>query len=251
MNRLWATAIRDARLQFRNGFYYAAGFVALFWVGLLSVLPKTDLSQVAAPVILSNLLINTFYFVGGLVILEKGEGALAAQAASPLRNWEYLVSKAATLAALALLENLILVGAALAFGLLAPPAPLLLVVGILLAAIFYTLVGFLVIIRYDSLNEYLFPSFFFTTVFVPPFLYFFGLWPGCPAGPAADCGLAGWVVYLHPLQATLVLVDGAFRAVTGWLLLYGVGYSLLWIAAALWLARRAFNHFVVRAEGAG
>lgn len=32
MKRLTSTIICDVHLQVRNGFYYAAGFVALFWV---------------------------------------------------------------------------------------------------------------------------------------------------------------------------------------------------------------------------
>lgn len=232
MNRLAATIASDIRLQFRNGFYYAAAFVAFFWIVGLSQVPAGGLRWLMPVFILSNLLINTFYFMGGLVLLEKGEGTLLAQVVTPLRTWEYLASKIITLTLLSLVENLLIVG--LAYGPNFDPLPLL--AGISLAAAIFVLTGFVAVARYDSINEYLFPSFLYTLAFIPPFLDYFGLW-------------TGWLFYLHPLQAPLRLTAAAFQPVAAWQWLYGLLYAGLWIGLFFLWGERAFARFVVAAEG--
>jgi fluoroquinolone transport system permease protein len=234
MKRLTATIACDIRLQLRNGFYYAAAFVALFWVSALNQVPLENLGWLMPVFILSNLLINTFYFIAGLVLLEKGEGTLMAQVVTPLRTWEYLASKVITLTGLALLENLLIVG--LGYGLDFDLLSLLL--GMILAAAVFTLTGFVAVSRYDSINEYLFPSFLYTLLFIPPFLPYFGLGES-------------WLFYLHPLQAPLLLTKAAFQPVALWQWLYGVLYSGLWIGLLFGWSRRAFTRFIVATEGAG
>ena len=86
-------------------------------------------------VVFGNLVAVNFYFMAGLVLLEKWEGTLEAQVVTPLADWEYLVSKTVTLAALSLVEQFVIVGSAygLGFGVGA------LIGGVALAAILYTL----------------------------------------------------------------------------------------------------------------
>ncbi len=233
MSRLSATVARDFRLQFRNGFYYAAGFVALFWILALTSLPAESLRTLMPVFVFSNLIISTFYFIAGLVLLEKGEGTLSAQVVTPLRDWEYLASKVITLTALAAGENLLIIG--IVYGLRFNLPALL--AGIVPAAAMMSLTGFVAVSRYQSINEYLFPSFLYTLAFVPPFFDYLGLWNG-------------WLFYLHPLQAPLLLAAAAFRPVAGWQWVYGVLYSAVWTALFFQWSRRSFARFVV-AGGTG
>lgn len=239
MKRLISTIVRDVRLQVRNGFYYAAGFVALFWVLALTQLPAMShaladgLGWLMPAFVLSNLLINTFYFVAGLVLLEKEEGSLMAQVVTPLRTWEYLASKVITLTLLSLLENLLIVGVGYGLGF----NPLALLLSVVSAAAIFVLTGFVAVSRYDSINEYLFPSLLYTLAFVPPFLDYFGLWKSR-------------LFYLHPVQAPLVLAKAAFQPVPAWQWLYAVLYSGLWIALSFVWSRRAFAQFIIAAQGA-
>ena len=85
--RLLRTIVIDVRLQFRNGFYYASAFVAVVLVLFLSQLRAVDLGPWWPAIILENLVINAFYFMAGLVLLEKGEGTLEALVVTPLRDW--------------------------------------------------------------------------------------------------------------------------------------------------------------------
>ena len=231
-SRLFSTVAHDIRLQFRSGFYYASAFVAVVMVLFITGLPDFDMRPLWAPIILENLVINAFYFMSGLVLLEKGEGILQSLVVSPLRDVEYLGSKVISLAILSSFETVLIVA------LVSGPAlnwPLLLL-GVLILIGVLALYGFVVVVRYDSISEFLMPSVLWTFAISLPLLYYFGLW----RTP---------LMFLHPLQAPLVLIQGAFQSVPGWQITYGLAYGALWLAMTLLLSRRAFHRFVVRQEG--
>lgn len=232
MSPLAATIACDVRLQFRNGFYYAVAFVLAAILIVIRLLPDFEWGPVLPPFVLGNLSLATFFFIAGLVLLEKGEGTLEAQIVTPLTARGYLASKVLTLTALSLAENLLIVviTARLDF------APLPLVLGIALASALYCLAGFIAVVRYDSINELLFPTIVWVTLFSLPILHYAGLW----TSP---------LVYLHPFQAPLVLLGGAFSPLAGWEWLYGIGYAALWIVAAFVWSARAFRRVVVAAVG--
>lgn len=233
MSRL-ASAIRwDFRLQFRNGFYYASAFVAVVMIVLLRQLSGVDLGPWWPALILENLVINSFYFMSGLVLLEKGEGVLEALVVTPLRATEYLASKVLTLGALSIVETLAIVVLVSGFGFRWG----YLVAGILFLMAMYALYGFVVVARYDSISEFLLPSALWTLGYSLPLLYYFDIWR------------SGWM-FLHPMQAPLVLMEAAFFPVPGWQIAYGMGYSVLWTAVAFYASRRAFHRFVISKEGA-
>lgn len=232
MKRLLTTMMCDIRLQFRNGFYYAAGFVAVVMALLLSQIRLVEIGFLLPIFVLGDILVNTFYFVGGLVLLEKGEGTLTAQVVTPLRKGEYLTAKATTLALLALIESLIIVIAAYGLGFAVLP----LVAGVVLLAVLYVFYGFIVVARYDSINSYLLPSIAYTTVLSLPLIDYLGLWQS-------------WLFYVHPIQAPLLLLRAAFQPLATWQLIYGVLYSALWIGLMYLASQRAFDRFVVGREG--
>ena len=182
--------------------------------------------------ILSNLIINTFYFMAGLVLLEKAEGTLIAQRVMPLRVWEYLISKVTTLTLVTVCESFVIV----LFGYGATFGAVQLLLGVVSSAVLLVLVGFLIVIRYDSINEFLFPSFVFSLVLVLPFLSYFGL-------------IGSWWIYLHPIQGPLLLTQAAFGRIENWQLWYSLLYSALWSGIVLFLSRRVFEQFVIATEG--
>lgn len=232
MNRLLSTMRWDMRLQFRNGFYYASTFVAVFLIIVVSQLNVPNLDFILPAFIFGNILTNTFYFIAGLVLLEKGEGTLEGLVVTPLRDAEYLLAKVITLVILSILETAVVVVAVYGLGL----NWLWLLAGILLLGALYALSGFIFVARYDSINEFLFPSVIATAVLsIPVFSYL---------------GLDSWLFYLHPMQAPLLLLRAAFTPVAPWQLVYGVVYALLWCSIAFYLARRAFYRFVVLKQGA-
>jgi len=232
MKRLLATLRIDFRLQFRNGFYYAAAFVAtLMVIGLLQI-PMQSRSLILPVMMLQNLTISTFYFTGGLVLLEKGQGTLEAQVVTPLHTREYLAAKVISLGALSLAESLIIVVAVhgMSFGIVSMSA------GIILMGAFLTLFGFSVVARYDSINEYLLPSVVYLFALSIPILAYFDV-------------LESWLFYLHPMQATLLLIKAAFTPVQPWQIVYGVLYASLWVGLIFLWADHSFRRFIVRKEG--
>lgn len=235
MRRMLSALRWDVVLQFRNGFYYVGALFVLLWVGLLRQMMNDApfVGSLAAPVFLMlNMLITTFYFVGGLVLLEKGEGVLDGLVVTPLRGWEYLAAKAVSLTFLAMLESILIVG--LTVGATFQPLPLL--AGMALLGGLYVLLGFVAIARYDSINEYLLPSGVLVALLVLPLAGYVGLWQST-------------LFYLHPVQPALVLIRAAFVPVASWEIVYGAAGAALWLALSYVWARRAFCRFIVRTAG--
>jgi fluoroquinolone transport system permease protein len=228
MSRLFATVRCDLRLQIRNGFYAATLFITAFWAVLLLQAGALDLRWLLPPMVIGNLLIGTFFFIGALVLLEKGEGTLAAQVVTPLRVGEYLSAKLITLSSLALIETMILVPVIAGWRFDA----LLLVVGVSLAAVLYSLFGFIAVARYTAINEYLLPSGVYIAELWIPLLAYMAQW-------------RPWLLYLHPFSAPLTLVEAAISPTTPWQIMYGLAYSALWITLLSIWSGRVFRRWLI------
>lgn len=235
MNRLLATIRCDLRLQQRNGFYYATAFVVAVYALGLSQLhtagAQLNLAWLLPAVVLNNLMITSFYFIGALVLLEKTEGTLTAQVVSPLRAGEYIAAKVITLSALALIYNLAVVVLVVGSGF----GALALIGGVGVAAALMVMAGFVAVARYDSVNEYLLPSLPYAAGLMLPLAYMFG-W---------DSPL----LYLHPLGGPMLLLRAAFTPASAWQLASGTLASALWLSAGAWLCRRSFQRFVIGRAG--
>jgi fluoroquinolone transport system permease protein len=223
MTRLAATLQTDVQLQLRNGFYLATAFVVAGSIAILRSLPTEAAALLLPVVLLENIVINTFYFVSALVLLERGEGTLAAQSVTPLRENEYLASKLATLTALSLVESLLIAtGVAGLDGRL-----LVMLFGIVLAATIFCLSGVALIVHYESINEFIMPSVVYTAVLSLPILGYFGV------------GAREWYL-LHPIQGALELMQMQ-TTYTPAGLAYAIGYPLLWLFPLFLWSRRALR----------
>ena len=236
MKRLVASIRLDARLQLRYGLYAVTGIVVAVWAIVLWLFADAlrPLAALLVPVFVAgNLLMTTFYFVAALVLFEKGEGSLAAIATTPLRDGEYLLSKVLSLTALALVESLVIVallsGTDARWGLLLPASALL--------AAIYTMLGFIAIVRHDSINEFLIPSLGYVFALTLPLVGHFGL-------------VDSMVFLPHPMEMALVLMRGAYAPEPVWKLAVALCGLVAWFAAAFLWARARFDRFVVRTAGA-
>ena len=224
MSRLRPTVRLDAFLQLRSGFYYAAAFVTLVWVALLYPLPATILDLAVPLVVFTDLAVTGYYFIAGMVLFEKGKETLYALVSTPLRFREYLISKLATLRALAVVVSLVVAAAGYGFGFNA----VMLVLGVISMSLISLLVGFIAISPFDSISSYLIPSGI-------PFL---GLWESP-------------LFYLVPTQGSLLLLGGALGAgsLAVWQILYAVFYQLLCIYGLVFLAYRTFDRYFMARKG--
>jgi fluoroquinolone transport system permease protein len=223
MTRLAATLQTDVRVQLRNGFYLATAFVVGCSIALLRLLPNDVAALLLPVVLLENTVINTFYFASALLLLERGEGTLAAQSVTPLRSDEYLASKVMTLTALSLLESLLIATAGTGLD----GRLLVLSLGIALAAALFCLSGIALIVHYESINEFIMPSVLYTAVLSLPILGYVGV------------GAREW--YLpHPIQGSLELMQMQ-TPYTPARLAYAIGYPLLWLVPLSLWSRRALR----------
>jgi fluoroquinolone transport system permease protein len=236
MKRL-VTAIRlDVRLQLRYGLYAVTAVVVAVWaiaLWLFAEALRPHAAMLVPVFIAGNLLMTTFYFVAALVLFEKGEGSLSAIATTPLSDSEYLLSKVLSLTALALVESLVIValltGAETRWGLLLPASALL--------AAIYTMLGFIAIVRHDSINEFLIPSLGYVFALVFPLV--------------GQFGLVDTIFFLpHPMEMALVLMRGAYSPEPPWKIAIALAGLVGWFVATFLWARNRFDRFVVRTAGA-
>jgi len=232
MNRYVSVLKWEIIRQYKNGIYFVSLFVLILWISLFSQIKTISLIGLVPMFILGNLSLTTFYFLSGILLFEKGEGSLEAQVTTPIRSWEYLSARVITLSLLATLENLIITIALVGWHFNFIPVLL----GTFLAGCLFCLVGFLTVIRYDSINEFLLPSFLWMLLTSLPIVS--GLWL-----PNA------FFWYLHPIYGSFKLIASGFQPEHNWIL----GYAVLFPIGTLMLlgnwSLQAFNRYVVRSEG--
>lgn len=233
MKRIISTILWDIRLQWRNGFYYAAMFVVVLWVLLLRTQPQENVSFFVPVLLFGNIVMNAFYFIGGLLLLEKGERTLEAQVVTPLRTGEYLFSKVFTLTMLSVVESFVIIFMAVGFDFSILPV----LIGVVLLAVMFALAGFMFVVRYDSINEYLFPSILFQSILSMPVLFYF-----------LKMKEAAWF-FLQPFQPPLELIVAGFQPVETWRIVYSLLYGGLWVWILYQMSQRAFYRFVVTQQG--
>lgn len=186
------------------------------WTLVLLALPAR-VAQRVGPVILT-IDTATFgaFFIAALVLFERGEGAFAALTVSPLRFVEYLGAKVAILTGLSMLSA---VPIAIAAGMNLTMALL----GVALLSVLFLVLDFALVVRQRSLTGFL-------TVAPLPLV---------PLIAAPLVHLTG--VVDHPLLY-VVPTTGATDVIRGTGTVPALGYLIVVIAAAAWLARWRFTH---------
>lgn len=143
----------ELRLQYRYGIHAAyAVVVALYVTGLLA-LGEAAPSWFVGILIYSDPAVLGYFFLGGLMLLEKGEGIRAALAISPVTAGQYLASKTITLTGLAILAVIAIAGVKASTA----DWPLLLTT-VALTSINYIAIGIVVALRFRTVNTYLIGS---------------------------------------------------------------------------------------------
>lgn len=217
----------DVKFQVRHGFYYAYLFVTVFYIAALRLVPETYSTLAVVLIIFTDTSVLGFYFIGGIMLLEKGQNTLESLFVTPLRMSEYIWSKAASLTMLSLLSSL----AIAVFTLGAGVNIALLTLGVGLGSVFFTLLGFALAARARSLNQYFFYS-IPVAIFDLPLLKYLGL---------PD----NWLYYLLPSQPELLLIEGAAGSITPGQTLYAVVALCVWIAVAYRWAQSWFYRYTV------
>jgi fluoroquinolone transport system permease protein len=218
MTAMLAALRWDVVLQARNGFYWASAFLVAMMGALLLYVPETARanSAVWVPAILAiNLQITTFFFVAGLMLLERDEGTLAALAVSPLSPSGYLAMRTFSLTGLAALETVALVW--IGFG--TTGSWWLMLAGTAALGAIYTGFGAAIAVRYESVNALLLPASAFVALLLLPLLPHFGLAPRMP-------------FLVHPLEPPMTLLRAAYSVIDRTEVVFGAAGSVGWSAFA-------------------
>lgn len=235
MTRLTQSISLDTRLQTKNQLYSITVGAALAVGIALGYFFSQEALKIAIPIFFLFASSGTGYlFVAALILFEKQEGTLDALITTPLRPDEYLSSKIISLSVLALVEiGVILVTAWLIWYGPAGVNWLWLVLGTMLMQMIMTILGIIVVVRYDRINDFLMPTLLVGLGTQIPFLASLGIW-----NP--------FFFYLIPTYPPFLLLQAAFIPIPTWQLVYGLIGSLTWIAIFYVWARRAFDRHVIR-----
>jgi len=239
MSRLFSAMKMDVILQIRT---------SLYTIGIgVGVLIAIALSQLTTPAqqyfIIPTLMLlviggSTMLYVSAMITFEKEEGTLMAIIVSPVRTSEYIWSKIITLTALASLESVVMIGGTILImswssEVIWPNIPLLLI-GIIAIGVIYTLVGIILIVRFDSITDFLVPMSGVAVILQLPFLYFLG-WVEHP------------LLLIIPTSAPTIIMQGAYIDLVMWEWLYGVSYTtVLLIGLTVWAHRAFYTHIVMK-----
>ncbi len=239
MSRLLSAMKMDVTIQLRNKLYVIGIAAAVLVAVALALLFSADTLYLGVPTLM--LLVvggSTLLYVAGLITFERDEGTLSAVIVSPLRTSEYLWSKIITLTALATLECAIMIaGAMLILSRDAPVAipniPILLV-GVVSLGVIYTLMGIILVVRYDKITDFLVPMAAVAVVLQLPLLHFMDLVPSVL-----------WLII--PSSASTMLIRGAYIPLSTAEWLYAIGYTAAQlIVLAIWAYRAFQTHIIMK-----
>lgn len=231
----WTSALRlETTTQVRQRFLHAAALSGLLWLTLLLPMPAQVRPIVEPYVLVGDITIIGFFFIGGSVFFEKQERTLGAVICSPLRFWEYLSVKITVLMAVSVFVALVVVGLTHGVG----AEMVTVVAGVVLGTLVMLLAGFVSSLPFSSVSDWFLSTTVPLALLALPVLHLSGVWPNP-------------VLYLIPTQGPLLLFGAAFDQLTlaPWQIGYALGYPLMCAAGLYWLARTLFVRYVVERSG--
>ena len=224
MKKLRRMIVWDLKLLVRYQILTIAVVVTIGYVVLFKGAKSYLSESVVTMLIFSDPAMLGFMFIGALVLFEKSAQTLSAITVTPLRTWQYLWSKVLALTLIALPCSMVMAGV----GLQTFVYWHWLLLAVVLSSVLYTLLGFVGVLRVNTLNQYL--------IVIPLFMA-----PLCVP-------LLGWLgitkeyfaYYLIPTQASLILFKASMNKVEAWELVYAIIYLGICIALTYRLAENAF-----------
>ncbi|SET46811.1 fluoroquinolone transport system permease protein [Oceanobacillus limi] len=217
----------DILFQVRHGFYYAYALVSVFYIGVLLFLPESMVAKASIFIIFTDPSVLGFFFIGGLVLLERGQSIFGTLFASPVSIHQYIWSKVLSLTCLAVISSSVI------FYVIHSDSfdffPFLLAV--IFCSILFTLLGIVLSVRVKSINVFLYVSPVFVILFYIPLLRLFTFYESK-------------LFYLLPTEATLILLEGALSTIPIPIYIYTIATSLIWIAMVYGWAYVSMKDFI-------
>ncbi|MFH1101257.1 MAG: ABC transporter permease [Methanobacteriota archaeon] len=206
--------------------------IILYYLSLLAM-PAMNTDYFLTVFLFFDPVLIGIMFLGALVLFEKNENTLQALNVTPMETRNYFLSKIIALTTLSIVSALLFLflvyGFDFHYGYLLS--------GIILTSVFLILLGFLLVSRCHSINEYLLMMMFsFVILFLPPMLHVSGLYKND-------------LFYLWPSQASFILFKGVFTPVDVSEAVYAVLYLILWIVVCYYLSKKAYYTHIIMEGG--
>lgn len=224
----------DVKLQFRHGFYSAYLIISMIYIILLHALPLEYRQPVDIMLTFSDPGVLGFFFVGGLVLLEKGQNIHDSLFVTPYKPEEYILSKTLTLTTLSILTCSVIHLSAFGFN----TNLILYLLGVAMTSFFFTLIGIGLAVRCKTINEFFIKSMVYTSILILPILEILGVW-NSP------------IFYGLPAKASLLLIGSAFTSLSLGELTYAVISLAIWCVIAYIWTRNSFRRYIILKIGGG
>lgn len=229
MSSFFALLRQDIRFELRHGIYTVYAAVCGMYLLLLLSMPQSIRLVISPLLIFTDPAVLGFFFMGGMVLLERKQDVLSSLFVTPISPAQYVLSKALSLSFLSLGTAFLIVLPFFIRDLHLLPFFL----GVLLTAMLVGLLSIPFAVNAESLNEYFLSSGLFMVVFMPPLIEYF-----------LQSGNKLFLVF--PTQASIVLIRGGFSGISPTAQLAAAAYLLIWIAAAWVLANRSVHRYIHR-----
>ncbi|MHC1691907.1 MAG: hypothetical protein AB9828_02630 [Sphaerochaetaceae bacterium] len=172
----------DVRFQWKYGFYFLYLVFTLMYVLLLHIFPIAWRTKAAMLMIFSDPAAIGFFFMGAIVQLEKDEKTLQSISISPVKRYEYVLSKLFSLGAIATLVALCIGFAGNLVG-----HPFRFIVAVFTGSCLFSAIGMVIATQTKTLNQFIVATIPCELIInIPAFAYVFGwdhplmlLHPGC------------------------------------------------------------------------
>ena len=232
LRRFFTQLKQDIIFGARHGFYYAYIVLCVAYILILRALPQ-DAKQFILPlVIISDPAVAGFFFLGGIILLERGQGILESLFVTPLRLFEYIFAKVFTFTLLGLITSLIIIvsvwGISISFG------PV--IVCVILSSILFTLFGFPFAAYAKSINQYFIIAGFSMSLLWVPLVDYFGI-------------IRSPLFMIFPLGSSLVLLKAGFEDISLIQQVIASGILVFWIGIAAFWAKRWFYKYIILNTG--
>jgi len=216
--RLLAAIGQDMRFQFRHGFYYAYAVLTILYIVILRLLPEAYRFPALTVILFADICALGFFFVGAIVLLEKGQNIAQSLFVTPLRLSEYLLAKQISFLILSVSSAAAIMLGATIWG----KDMIWFAMGVILSASVYTLFGLVFATRARHVNDYFVKALGIGLIISSPILTYAGLF---------DTQL----FYLLPTRATLILLDVLANDYSTGEKVYAFSSLFIWLAiTSIW-----------------
>lgn len=225
--RLLTALEQDIRFQFRHGFYYVYLVLTVLYIITLRLLPETLVHPALTIILFTDICTLGFFFIGAIILLERGQNLTQSLFVTPLRLSEYLLAKILSFLLLSVASALLIMLGASVGG----QNLLWFIFGAIFSALIYTLFGLVFSARARHVNDYFVKSLGLGLVISLPILTYLGLF---------DTPL----FYIFPTRATLILLDSLGGDYDLSEKLYSVANLLIWFSLLSALVYQRFDKYV-------